>query len=255
MMLVAEQSCKHRQGSVCWCLVISSLQAFGKEVTVSHPMLSLTEHLLPEFAADVWVCGLSALTAEEMTGKLEAREIIDGTGRTGIGLKRILKQMQPFDLALIMAGTNDLGRSMCNDLADIDVSVDRMLDDLCYLHEVCHYQGVRTVAMSVPPNKGALKSKQYRLRWEMLNTKLQNWAESVEGVALFVDTGALVPFADNDLGGRGKLWESDGLHFTSAGSLQLGRGLAPLVAPLLRNLPERSDASSLAEPFAKVKEE
>lgn len=182
--------------------------------------LSMVRGLLPEIAADVWVCGLSALTAGEMLDGLDDPDIEDGAGRFGRGLRVLLAEKGPFDLALIMAGTNDLGskRAVAEDVAQ----------DIIDLHSVCHSTGIRTVALSVPPNEAVNESRRYRAKWQKTNTILHSWVEKEKNALLFVNTSDLVPFDIE------KLWEDDGLHFSPEGSERLGAGLAPLVVPLLR---------------------
>ena len=57
---------------------------------------------------DVWVCGLSGLTAVQLSEDVDARLIVDVASRRGQGLGSILEERVPFDLVLIMVGTNDL---------------------------------------------------------------------------------------------------------------------------------------------------
>ena len=65
---------------------------------------------LGEVEVDIWVCGLSGLTAEELVDGMDDEDIRDSTGRIGRGLQLVLAERGPFDLVLLMAGTNDLPR-------------------------------------------------------------------------------------------------------------------------------------------------
>lgn len=202
---------------------------------------ALTECLLPQLQADIWVCGLSSMTAEEMLEEIESSKIRDGVRRIGAGLTRILREQGPFDLVLIMAGTNDLGER--------HTEVPEIFRRIRKLHETCHKMGVQTVALSVPPCGGVLESRTHRKRWKALNSTLLDWtndcaalpdwtrsgdgSHSAKGVALFVDVERYVPFTEDDLHDGGELWESDTLHFSRAGSRRLGECLAPLIAPVL----------------------
>mmetsp|Transcript_40022 Transcript_40022/g.127342 ORF Transcript_40022/g.127342 Transcript_40022/m.127342 type:complete len:367 (-) Transcript_40022:294-1394(-) len=182
---------------------------------------TLVKHLRGDAAAEIWVCGLSGITAKKMSECMDVANICDFVGRKGEGLRHALSEHGPFSLALIMAGTNDLGRQSP---AAIAANIQAM-------HAACHRAGVRTVVLSVPPNKSTSRSPKHRASWRQLNAILQDWAQGsgkAEGVLLFVDTSALVPFSDDS-----KLWEEDGLHFSAAGSRQLGSRLAPLLMPLL----------------------
>merc|ERR1719253_877807 len=147
---------------------------------------ALVESLLPSAAADVWVCGLSGLKASELGSKLDAQEIRDVAGRQGKGLRRILAEQGPFDLAIIMAGTNDVG--------DASMSPESIVTSVRSLHAACHSVGVRTVALSVPPSYASVQSPKqdplYQGRWQKVNQLLGEWARGPgksEGCALFVD--------------------------------------------------------------------
>mmetsp|Transcript_92787 Transcript_92787/g.207784 ORF Transcript_92787/g.207784 Transcript_92787/m.207784 type:complete len:333 (-) Transcript_92787:2-1000(-) len=182
---------------------------------------ALVEGLLPDVVADVSVCGLSSLTAAELVESLDSARICDGADRRGVGLRKALSDNGPFDLVLIMVGTNDLGQPGYSQ---------KIVDDICALHRVCHDQGVGTVVLSVPPSGAVEELPRYRKRWTLVNAKLSEWALSQKdkGVRLFVDTCVLVPFMEGS-----DLWEEDNLHLSKAGSTRLGAGLAPLLKPLL----------------------
>lgn len=196
-----------------------------------------------EAEAEVWVCGLSGLKAVRMVERLPARKLRDGIGRVGKGLQALIAEDGPFDLALIMAGTNDLPARGSTAVA--------VANSVQALHLACHEQGLRTVALSVPPNEGCPSdrvtgsgSRRYEARWTSTNVLLQEWAaqgaqEDGAGVALFVDTEGLVPYVEGS-----DLWEQDGLHLSPLGSRKLGEGLAPLLAPLLLARPAVAGAAA-----------
>lgn len=182
---------------------------------------ALAEGLLPDVVADVSVCGLSSFTAGELLEDIDSTRIRDGAGRRGVGLRRALLDNGPFDLVLIMVGTNDLGQPG---------DPDRIIGDMCALHEACHKAGIGTVALSVPPSGAVAELPRYRKRWQRVNSLLSEWVLSKkgDGVRLFVDTNALVPFSEGS-----ELWEEDNLHLSKAGSVRLGESLVPLLKPLL----------------------
>ena len=72
---------------------------------------ALTDELAPQIDAAIVMRGLSSLTAQQLASNVGARHVYDGRGRVGQGLGHILKEQGPFDLVIIMAGTNDLGGS------------------------------------------------------------------------------------------------------------------------------------------------
>merc|ERR1712039_552926 len=97
------------------------------------------EHLVP---VDVWMCGLCGRTAAELARRADCRGIEDEFDRVGKGIQVILTE-DPFDLVLIMVGTNDLG--MGYQSGDV-------IKNIKALHQFCHERGVPTVALSLPPN-------------------------------------------------------------------------------------------------------
>ncbi|KAA8497010.1 hypothetical protein FVE85_0739 [Porphyridium purpureum] len=128
-----------------------------------------------------------------------------------------------YKCCLIMAGTNDL--------ADIDngmQTVEVVVDSLVKLHTVCHLAGVRTIALSIPPNRWSSRGDDsaYSAQWTRLNALLKQWANG-STMCDFVDVSTLVPY---DEATASKLWEYDGLHMNAAGYNQLGHMLAPYVA-------------------------
>lgn len=181
---------------------------------------ALIRRLLPDITADVLVDGLSGLTAVDLVQKLGTRSIRDAVDRTGKGLRLALREDGPFDLVIIMLGTNDLGD-------DEDPGV--IAKSVRTLHEVCHKEGVKTVALSVPANAATIMSERYLRNWTELNSLLCAWANGLDGskLACFIDTNELVPYALEN-----GLWEPDTLHLSPMGSRTLGEGIAARIAPL-----------------------
>jgi len=161
------------------------------------------------------VCGLSGLTAMELTAKAGAVAIPDMLGNMGKGLNRVLADDGPYDLALILVGTNDIGHG---------VSPEAVVDHISRLHGACHDRGVATVAIA-PPTKLVGPERTAR---EHVARLLENWAHATPGVLAFFDSEKVLPRGT----GNG-FWEADELHLSAAGSIELGRRLAPRVAPLL----------------------
>jgi len=200
---------------------------------------ALVEALAPEFDAEVWVCGLSGMLAEEMMERLRRKVLRDRFGRQGKGLQYILAEDGKFDLVIIMAGTNDLA-TPCR-AADVCNSVQA-------LHGACHEFGLRTVALSVPHTRILAKvleaeaeqkkvhsaRRAYAVRWRDTNDMLQKWATGPgeqDGVVHFVDTSTVMPFSEDS-----GCWEEDGLHFSPQGSRHLGEALASQLALVLREV-------------------
>eukprot|EP00811_Abedinium_folium_P002388 NODE_12190_length_1240_cov_2.490566.p2 GENE.NODE_12190_length_1240_cov_2.490566~~NODE_12190_length_1240_cov_2.490566.p2 ORF type:complete len:194 (+),score=47.85 NODE_12190_length_1240_cov_2.490566:239-820(+) len=170
-----------------------------------------------------------------MAASTDEPEMYDAVYRRGAGIGVILKREGPFDLALIMAGTNDLGRSPNARAVAREVEA---------LHTACHAHGVRTLALSMPPNRLVGRDSGYTAKWRLLNSSLKTWASgSGRGLTQFVDTAKLVPYTDAT---EGLLWERDGLHLSPAGSRQLGERLAEYVRPLLGGAPAAQPTTAAA---------
>merc|ERR1712187_50289 len=172
----------------------------------------------PHVAVEIWMCGLSGITAKVMAESLDDSKIVDVTKRDGMGLSRILQERGPFDLVLIMAGTNDLGRSTPEEIAA----------SVLELHSACHRHRVPSAALGVPPSEAASHSAKISKCRKTVNRLLAEMTRSTKGVRMFVNTSELIPFHDDS-----ELWEMDGLHFSPAGSAQLGVRLAPFVLEAL----------------------
>lgn len=168
---------------------------------------------------DVSVCGMSGRTTEEMLNDRESMATTDGAGagHVGKGLARIL-QDDLSDVALILAGTNDLGQSMCKPYISARVIFDRIKR----LHSICHSSGVPTVALTPPTiMQGPCRAMQRELA-----CLIETWAKSEPFVLGHFDVEKLVPRG-------GHLWDSDVIHMSYAGQCRLGSALAKLLPSLL----------------------
>mmetsp|Transcript_2233 Transcript_2233/g.3826 ORF Transcript_2233/g.3826 Transcript_2233/m.3826 type:complete len:308 (+) Transcript_2233:131-1054(+) len=220
------------------------LLAYGDSLTAGfcnqgqeyHPYAPfLMDALMPVIAADIAMCGLIGLTAEQLLSQVDAVSIVDKMAQRGPGLRKIILQRGPFDLVLILVGTNDLSLQGHKGL-DMDEKADIIFGHIKALHEVCHDAGVSTVSMSIPPNRcmNIMEGPWvgYRRLWDSVNAKLQSWAsaakDSAKGVALHVDTNRIVPYDEDSA-----WWEEDGLHLSPEGSAQLGQALAHEICAVL----------------------
>eukprot|EP00929_Paragymnodinium_shiwhaense_P025080 TRINITY_DN1524_c0_g1_i1.p1 TRINITY_DN1524_c0_g1~~TRINITY_DN1524_c0_g1_i1.p1 ORF type:complete len:347 (+),score=59.19 TRINITY_DN1524_c0_g1_i1:99-1139(+) len=162
--------------------------------------------------AEVAVCGLSGGFASDFNTKKRGSltDVVSGHGK---GLCRILAEDGPFDLVIIMAGTNDLGR---NDAPR------KILPSLKQLHRACHKHNIPTLAMAPPP--APIRTPAQEALRVQLASLIRQWALSeADGQVLFQDPAEFVPAT------TGWIWESDRLHFTPAGSRSLGEKMAKLL--------------------------
>jgi len=193
-----------------FCLGGRRFEPYGKSLAEA-----LTAMGMP---CEAIVCGLSGLTAAEMAAKIDAAIIPDVVGWHGRGLVRTLEDEGPFDLALIMAGTNDLGCS---------VPAEAIVKHVSQLHAACHKRGVPTVALAPPTS---LK-KPLRAAREDLASLLASFARTSPGVVNCFDIEELLPRKAHN-----GFWEPDELHLSAAGSIELGRILAMRAFHLLSKL-------------------
>ncbi|CAE8654952.1 unnamed protein product, partial [Polarella glacialis] len=90
-----------------------------------------------------------------------------------------------------------------------------------------HSLGVPTVALAPPPyGCGKMRNSPFEAERLSLCKLLSAWASGTPGVKAFIEPGELVS-AESPA-----LWDSDGLHFSPAGSKQLGRLLASKLTSL-----------------------
>jgi lysophospholipase L1-like esterase len=178
--------------------------------------------------AEIVGCGLCGLTAVEMARGLDAQQLQDNFGRAGLGLRRLLADEGPFDLVLIMAGTNDLGVPQS--------PATEVLACLKRMHRACWAVGTPSLALSIPESLVTGNPTQYpeaAQKWQAINKGLAAWGRVAQDKnpcnrPFFVNVAELVAF---DMAARRQgLWDSDNLHFTAAGSGEFGTHLAPMIA-------------------------
>jgi len=191
----------------------------GRKFTPYGP--SLAEALrAADCECEVSFCGLSSFDCRQMITESSGASVMDGVGQTGKGLEWILANEGPYELAVIMAGTNDIGRQR---------SPDEFLKDLGVLHNICHARGVKTLALAPPhPCTGP--------RGEFVEL-LRPWAHHHAEVLAYVDPEELVPRSEDGF------WEKDMLHLSPKGSSTLGKRLASYVRTALPSAKDNSPQS------------
>jgi hypothetical protein len=173
---------------------------------------------------DVSICGLSGHRADEMLAEIDSPACRDIVGKVGKGLRYILDKEGPFDLVILMAGTNDFTPN-CN--------LKTIKDVVCQLHSACHARGVPTLMLAAPCNAQEMRIQLGRL--------LREWANKNPAKVLgFVDPEDAIPRS------KAVYWEPDQVHFTPTGSRALGAHLAPIVAQILRTPGQKSPMPALA---------
>jgi lysophospholipase L1-like esterase len=208
---------------------VARLLVYGDSLTAGFPEnVPYARELSQSLAAvgvyvDIFGCGLSGLTAVQLASDIDSTCLRDITGRTGFGLRKIINDQGPFDLVLIMAGTNDVG---------FGTPAEDIIASLKQLHETCHAARTPTVALSIPdcrtttPGVPGNRSR--------VNKALADWVNSRSssdvGVVrtFFVDTNVqLLPYTS--MSQSQGLWHPDGIHFTAAGSRKFGKQLSSVI--------------------------
>ena len=204
------------------------LLAYGDSLTAGyhdsgHAFAPYSTSLATALGCTVDACGASGAQVYKLANsQIESESCIDVAGQEYSGLGYLLTQraaapdLPQYAAALIMGGTNDLAAQW---------SAEEILQSLRTLHERCWSHGLRTVALSVPPNMAtastAASHAEYIHTYSELNRLIEEMAGSDER-CVFVDSGLLVPW------GVDGCWEPDGLHFSPAGSARLGQGIGEL---------------------------
>lgn len=228
-------SCPARLGDKAKCHLAQRILCYGDSVTAGfcaggrhfQPYGKvLAEALtLGGVPCEATICGLSGLTAAELAAKAGAVALSDFSGNSSKGLNRVLAEDGPYDLALILVGTNDIGHG---------VPPEAVVEHIIRLHAFCHARGVATVAIA-PPTMLAGPARAAR---EHVARLLESWAHATPDVVAYFDSEKVLPRGP----GNG-FWEADELHLSAAGSIELGGRLAPRVAPLLAQTSATSGAA------------
>lgn len=145
--------------------------------------------------------GLSGENTEQMVGRLPS----------------FLSPATKVDVVILLGGTNDICRG---------VDVHDILLRLTSLHDAVHRAGAVSVALTIPQiSFGVPEDKQMEESRLEVNEGLRRYANDHQDVCVFVDLAAAFP-QDSTHAGH---WESDGVHFTEAGSRAVGEFLADAV--------------------------
>lgn len=166
-------------------------------------------------AWEVTHVGLCGWTARRMAldSELDAVSAVDVCGHEWDGglrthLRRAREEGRPFEVLIVLAGTNDLG-----DVLDGECTAADVADACLSLHSAGRDAGCRVVALTVPEHG---QEGQYpalaRVRAE-INTRL---ATLPAGAVTLVDVAAALPQTEREL------WD-DALHFSQTGYERLGQ--------------------------------
>jgi lysophospholipase L1-like esterase len=187
-------------------------------------------------SCEVTCCGICGFTSEELVNNINSPYVKNPRGGPpGEGLAHMLRDAGPFDLVIIMVGTNDIGRSM-----DTKISSGFVMR----LHIACHTLGIPTVNVApttVPYNINhkEITAKARGLR-KRLGKIMSRWANGCPQVLLSLDCETLVPKSVP------QLWEKDEFHFSIEGSRQLGKQIASQLTLVLGQHGEFAQLSAVS---------
>ena len=129
--------------------------------------------------------------------------------------------LPPFDLVIILAGTNDLAYS---------IEADPIFEDIKSIHNLALDKGcAHTLALGIPPSGWQERSEQARDMAASVNEQLESWATTTNEQP----TTTYLPFPIQTYDRTSDLWSPDGLHFSEKGYELLGNSLAPIVDEIL----------------------
>lgn len=178
---------------------------------------------------EVSVCGLSGKTASEMVAGMDSG-LTDMMGNWGKGLRRALREDGPFDLVVIMAGTNDIGYGH---------RPEEIVKDVRQLHVACHELGVKTCLL--PPPSAPCGDAPWHATRRQAKQRMEEFAESMSSIACVIDPSTIVPAIAGSAASGASMWDPDKLHFSPVGSRCLGKELAPRILASLQR-PKRHSA-------------
>mmetsp|Transcript_15159 Transcript_15159/g.34532 ORF Transcript_15159/g.34532 Transcript_15159/m.34532 type:complete len:439 (+) Transcript_15159:90-1406(+) len=184
-------------------------------------------------AVDIVLNGSNGLTTQEMLQNL-GNPMLKDVVACGRGLENIFSTEGQQDLAIIMTGTNDLGKG---------TPAEGIMHLIDQMHQVCHKRGVPTVALAPPTVESPGPYRQQRNKLAQL---MAQWASQNPHVVDCLDVEMLVPRA-----AFGGLWEHDQLHMSPAGSKELGRRLVPAVLGALMG-PQRPSQARSSSAHARI---
>ena len=129
---------------------------------------------------------------------------------------------RPVELAILLAGTNDIGKRRHASHADIVTSI-------WALHALAHRLGVATLAVGVPPTGFGMGIRN-ATAWEdvrrSVNDLLRAQCAAAAPLCSYVDCP--VQWTPSS-----RAWEADGVHLSADGYAELGRGVAAAVLDAL----------------------
>ena len=193
---------------------------YGDSLTAgTSPPLDTLHPYAPQLEASI---GPSVLVRHRGLPGATAAAMLQWADDEQRGLRSLLRKSSP-SLAIILAGTNDLGYR--SESASI-------VDALRGLHEQCHALGVPTLAVGIPPSAyQAMHSEAAELA-NRVNRELRAWCEGCDAAQAGLCGFVHHPIASWSSGDQ--RWAPDGLHLSPAGYATVGEGLAGVVVSRLQ---------------------
>jgi len=138
-------------------------------------------------------------------------------------LSQASKEKKSFDVAIILAGTNDICRQ---------ILTGHIISQLKQLHSQCHTNNIDTIALTIPELAFELESKgEYQRNRQKVNQELSSFGKQNEKKMAVIDLSTEIPYFSLKEEERQQIWD-DGVHFTQAGYQRL----ADIIFPVLKKM-------------------
>lgn len=167
----------------------------------------LTELLGP--SAEVRATGFPGWTTKGMRDGINFPASGWSNPHDGLGLQ--LKKAS-YDVVVILAGTNDLGRG---------VEPEEIGDNLRFLYDLCRENGVsKVLALAIPDSRFLATNERVRQKRD----KVEEWIRRYES-----ESSEFLSFVPLSFSWDQRLYDRDGLHLNVAGYVRLGEDVAAAV--------------------------
>lgn len=192
--------------------------AYGDSLTAGvsgSELFPYAPHLQAALSDNVVVehVGLPGWTAVQMVNGMEDERV---------GVLWNVQQRQKVSLVIVLAGTNDLGRSQ-------SLNATAIANTIIRLHTLCYKQGVpHTIMVGIPGSAYQTRNTMAASTAAAINNQLQLFASNHGPTTTYVDFP--FPFERSS-----DLWHADGLHLSRLGYETLGKRLAPVVQQIVEH--------------------
>lgn len=220
---------RHLRTCTIMCKQPARILAYGDSLTAGTFNQAEPDDLYPYAPTLETALGNAAIVRHRGLPGFTAQFMLDNVDDADLGLCGILRKIRdpPIALAILLAGTNDVG---CR------TSADDICSALIGLHQAAHKLEVRTLAVGIPPSGFLTQDATAASTVAEVNERLRTWCSTQPN-----ELADFVPHPIRKYEAGGALWSRDGLHLSPEGYAATGEGLAEAVR---RRLTQSSSGSS-----------